>query len=240
MKERRPLRLLTAAVAAIATACLGWAAAGFLEGDHGWLAACAAVLVFYGAVTYGLFAGRLWAPALAQGASLFGAAAFAQSAWALESYTLPVIVGGFSIHLLLGALALLLDDGLSKRQRWSLRFAGAALAPAAFFALAPEQTGGTMVAVLVGAALAWLGALGVARGRTWGVLAALLGAPVLAIAVWYAPELGYFDAQHFMVDQPLLPLMLDVLGLAAAAGALLSVAPFLGPIARFLLRGKAA
>ncbi len=237
MKERRPLRLLTAAVAAIATACLGWAAAGFLDGNHGWFPACAAVLVFYGAVTYGLFAGRLWAPALAQGASLFGAAAFAQSAWALEGF-LPVIVGGLAIHLVLGALALFLDDGLSKRQRWSLRFAGAAIAPATLFALAPEQTGGTMVAVIAGAGLAWLGALGVARGRTWGVLAALVGAPVLATAVWFAPELSYFDAQHFMVDEPLLPLMLNVLGLAAAAGALLSVAPFLGPIGRFLLRGR--
>jgi len=233
MNERRPLRLLTATVAALATGCLGWAAAGFLGANHGWFTACAAVLVFYATLSVGLFTGRLWAPALAMGASLFGAAAFAQSAWALGS-VMPVIVGGFGLHALLGLLALGLDDGLSKRQRWSLRFAGAALAPAAFFALAPEQTGGTMIAVLVGAGLAWLGALGVARGRTWGVLAALIGAPVLATAVWYAPELGYFDAQHFMVDQPLLPLMLDVLGLAAAAGALLSVAPFLGPIARFL------
>lgn len=240
MKERRPLRLLTAAVAAIATACLGWAAVGFLEGNSGWLGACVAVLVFYGAVTYGLFSGRLWAPALAQGASLFGAAAFAQSGWALESYTLPVVVVGFGIHVALGVLALFLDDGVSKRQRWSLRFAGAAIAPATLFALAPEQSGGTMVAVMTGAGLAWLGALGVARGRTWGVLAAFIGAPVLAIAVAYAPELGYFDAQHFMVDQPLLPLMLDVLGLAAAAGALLSVAPFLGPITRFLTRDRTA
>lgn len=236
MNERRPLRLLTAAVAAIAFGCLGWAALGFLEGNSGWLAACAAVLVFYGAVTYGLFAGRLWAPALAQGAALFGAAAFAQSGWALESYTLPVVVVGFAIHAALGALALCLDDGLSTRQRWSLRFAGAAIAPATLFALAPEQSGGTMIAVMTGAALAWLGALGVARGRTWGVLASLVGAPVLAVAVAYAPELGYFDAQHFMVDQPLLPLMLDVLGVTAATGALLSVAPFLGPIARHLTR----
>lgn len=235
MNERRPLRFLTATVAALATGCLGWAAAGFLESNHGWLPACGAVLVFYATLTYGLFSGRLWAPTLAQGAALFGAAAFAQSAWALDSL-MPLISVGIGIHVVLGLLALGLDDGLSKRQRWSLRFAGAAIAPATLFALAPEQAGGTMVAVLVGAGLAWLGALGVARGRTWGLLAAFVGAPVLATAVWYAPELSYFDAQHFMVDQPLLPLMLNVLGLAAAAGALLAVAPYLGPIARFLAK----
>ena len=115
------------------------------------------------------------------------------------------------------ALAAFVRDDFDGRQRLALILASAALVPAGAFALAPEQTGLVMLAVFVGAACMWGGAWGVARGRTWGLLLGLLGAPILGVSVAYAPSTAYFDATHFMVSQPLQPLMLDVLGLVATA-----------------------
>lgn len=237
MEERRALWFVTATVASLALAGMGLALAGFAIGDARWVPAWSAVTVLYAALTAGLFARRAWAPALAQGAALFGVVTFVQSAFALWSL-MPAIAVGLGLHVALGSASLLLPDGLTGRQRWSLRFAGAALAPAALFALAPEQSGAVMATVLGGAGLVWLGTLGVARGRTWGLLAALAGAPLLAIGVWLAPSTSFFFTRHFLVDAPLAPLMLDALGGAAIAGALLAVAPFVRPVARFVARGE--
>ena len=236
MEERPVLRRVTASVASLCVVALGLGVAGFVMGDVGWAPAWGAVTVIYLAIAAGLFADRAWAPALAQGAAIFGVVAFAQSAIVLESL-MPAIAVGLGLHVALGALAPFVPDGLSRRQRWSLRLAGAALTPATLFALAPEQTGTTMATVLGGAALVWLGTLGLARGRTWGLLVALAGAPALAIGVALAPSTSHFVAEHFLVTRPLAPLMLDALGGAAALGAILAVVPFVGPILRFVVRG---
>jgi hypothetical protein len=233
MQHGRTRHLLTALAAGLGLVSTTLVAAGFALSEPSWAVGWSLISLIYAAITYGLCAGRSWAPALAQGAALFGLVAFGQCTIAMACL-LPALVVGLVLHAALLGLSAGLTDGLSGRQRWSLRFAGASLAPAALFAFAPEQAGLVMGAVLGGAGLVWMGTVGLARGRTWGLVAASGGVPMLALGVALAPSRSSFVARHFLVDRPLNPLMLDVVGAAAAGAALLAVAPFAAPVARFV------
>lgn len=203
----------------------------------GWIPAWCGLALLHAIAAWGLTSNKRWARPFALGLGLFGLGAFAQALIVLGA--LPSILVGLTAYAIGVAGAALVRDELDARQRVSLILASAALVPAAGFALAPEQTGGVMLAVIAGATCMWTGAWGVARGRTWGLLLGLLGAPILGVSVAYAPDTAYFDAAHYMVSQPLQPLMLDVLGLVATACAALSVAPYFAGIVRFLRRETA-
>lgn len=205
---------------------------GFFPSNAGWIPAWLGLAALHACASWGLTSRRAWARPFALGLGLFGLGAFAQAAIVLGP--LPSILVGVVAYVVGLALAAFVPDELDARQRTALVLASAALVPAAGFALAPEQSGAVMLAVVIGAACMWTGAWGVARGRTWGLLLGLLGAPILGISVGFAPDTAYFDATHYLVSQPLQPLMLDALGLVATACAAFSVLPYLGGIARFL------
>jgi hypothetical protein len=224
----RATALLTGAIGALALA----AAFGFWANRSEWVLAWVLVSGLYFVAAAGLFAGRPFARPFARGLALFGTGAFIQAFFALGY--MPSIALGLAIHAGLLGATIALPSPLATRQGLSVTLASAALVPAAAYALAPEQNGTVAIAVIVGMTLVWIGTFGVARSRTWGLLVALVGAPILAITIFFAPALSFFAAPHFMVDQPLQPLMLDVLGSVAAAGAILAVLPFVGPMFRFL------
>jgi hypothetical protein len=205
---------------------------GFWESDTDWTLAWVMAAGLYFIAAAGLFQDRPFALPFARGIALFGTGAFLQAFFALGF--MPIIGLGAAVHAVMLLSTAAMPSQLSKRQGLSLTFASAALIPAAGYALAPEQSGTVALAVLGGAALVWLGVFGVARGRTWGLLVALVGAPILATTVFFAPALSFFIAPHFLVSAPLAPLMLDALGSIAALGAILAVLPFFGPMIRFL------
>lgn len=210
---------------------------GLFPANLGWVPAWCGLAMLHAVAAWGLTSGRRWGRPFALGLGLFGLGAFTQALIVLGA--LPSVLVGVGAYVVGLALAAFAHDDLDTRQRFSLILASAALVPAAGFALAPEQTGAVMLAVIAGASCMWAGAWGVARGRTWGLLLGVLGAPILGISVAYAPSTAYFDATHYMVSQPLQPLMLDALGLVATACAMLSVAPYVGGIFRFLRREAA-
>jgi hypothetical protein len=223
-------------LAALVTAAIGAAALttawGFFVNGTDWVLAWTLVAGLYLVAAGGLWAGRPFARPFARGLAIFGTGAFIQAFWAVGY--LPSIAVGFVAHALMLGTTFLVPNALHGRQRLSLILASAGLVPAAAYALAPEQSGTVAISVIAGMALVWLGTLGVARGRTWGLLVALVGAPILAASIFFAPALSYFAAPHFLVEQPLQPLMLDALGSVAALAAILAVLPFVGPMVRFL------
>ncbi|MBW2463366.1 MAG: hypothetical protein JRH11_17075 [Deltaproteobacteria bacterium] len=224
----RATALWTASIGAMSLA----AACGFWESGTDWVLAWGLVAGLYLVAAGGLWAGRPFARPFARGLAIFGTGAFLQAFFALGY--LPSIAVGFVAHAALLAATFALPTTLSARQSLSVTLASAALVPAAAYAFAPEQSGSVAIAVASATAFVWVGAFGVARGRTWGLLLALVGAPILATTVFFAPSLSFFVAPHFLVTQPLQPLMLDVLGSVAALSAILAVLPFVGPMFRFL------
>ena len=74
--------------------------------------------------------------------------------------------------------------------------------------------------------------------KTWGLLAALFGAGLIAVTIASARQVGWLMHPH-----PLLPnenpLALLGLGVAAATFAFGAAVPYLGPIVRFLVREPA-
>lgn len=208
---------------------------GLFPHNAGWVPAWCGLALLHGVAAWGLVADKGWARPFAIGLGLFGLGTFTQAMVVLGA--LPSVLVGLGAYGVGLGLVAFVQDAFDLRQRLALILASAALVPAAGFALAPEQTGGVMLAVIAGAACMWIGAWGVARGRTWGLLLGLLGAPILGVSVMFAPSTAYFDVgDHFLVSQPLQPLMLDVLGSVATACAALSVAPYAAGIARFLRR----
>ncbi len=229
-------RRLASRLCAILTFAIGAAAFttawGFLRNGTDWVLAWCLVGGLYLVAAGGLWTARPFARPFARGLAIFGTGAFIQAFWAVGY--LPSIAVGFAAHALMLASTFFVPNHLHGRQRLSLMLASAGLVPAAAYALAPEQSGTVALSVIVGMSIVWLGTFGVARGRTWGLLVALIGAPILAVSIFFAPSLSYFEAPHFLVEQPLQPLMLDALGSVAALAALLAVLPFVGPMVRFV------
>ncbi|HJL31991.1 MAG TPA: hypothetical protein RMI62_23105 [Polyangiaceae bacterium LLY-WYZ-15_(1-7)] len=229
-----PLERGAAAVALLLAGGAGTLTAGMWPDNGVWLPAWIAATAVYVALAWGLWQGRAWARALGLGVALFGLAGWIE-AWIVAG-TSPTTVAASLAHCAFAPLLFWAPRRVGGRHGFALLAAGAALQPALGFALAPAQSGGTMAAVLAGAGLVVLGAIGVARGRTWGLLGALLGAPVLAAAVFYAPSLGFLTAPH--PHLPANPVMLDLLGALAAGFAALSVAPWVAPMVGFLRGGR--
>jgi len=201
-----------------------------------WLPGWAGAASLYAVAAVGLWMRRAWARPYAIGIGLFGLAAWLQACWAVGLEPFPVV--GAIAHALMLTMLVFVPTTLPGRHRLALVLATAALYPATCFALAPGHAIGTAAAVLSGATLVALGTFGLARGRTWGLLVALLGAPVLGVSIFYAPEVATLSTPHDII--PANAVMLDVLGAAASILASLAVLPFVLPIVRFLLRGETA
>jgi hypothetical protein len=224
-------------VASVVAAALAGAAAAITIGswpaNAEWIPAWSALGILYLACGLALWRDRDWARALTLGVAGWGLGACIEASFALgpSSLTLVATLG----HALLFGLVAILPDALPPRHRWSLTLAAAALPCALAFGFAPQHSLATTIVVVASALTLVAGTAGVARGRTWGLLLALVGAPAVAASVLVTPSTRALRHAH-----PILPhqnaVMIDVLGLCAAGLALAALVPFLGPIARFLRR----
>ncbi len=212
---------------ALAASAIAW---GMVPGNLGWMPAWVGVAALYAVGAAALGQARPWARSLMLGVVLCGLGGWVQSTCVLGFTALTMTAtGGHGLAL---ALLVCTRCSLSGRHRGSLLFCGAALPCAMMFGLAPMQSVTTTAITTVGAGLLFASAVGLARGRTWGVLAALLAGPVLATGAWLAPELISLTAPH-----PLLPpngLLVQLVGVGAVGLAFAAAAPFLAPIVRFV------
>lgn len=139
------------------------------------------------------------------------------------------------LALVAAVLALVLPKCMSWRHACAVGFAAAAVKGALWFSLVPFQSVVVAVLTLLGAVTVFASAVAVARGRTWGLLAALVGALTIAVATRLAPASMPLAATHSWLPNgtAVNP------GLAGFQTALLAaVAPmlYLLAMARFLLR----
>ncbi len=229
-------------VAAVATLLLSAAAAmfayGSLQANLVWLPAWIALSALYTVAGVGVWRAEPWAPSLTLGVVLWGGLAWTQSMFGLGVNPLTVTAAGG--HWAAVALLAVTPSMLERRHRVSLAMAGAALPGAVLFGLAPMQTLTVSAVLMVGTALLFAMAMGIARGRTWGLLAAGLAVPMIVAGVVLAPATVGMEGPH-----PMLPawvqfrgvLLLRFVGVVAASLAFASVLPFFGPIVRFV-RGR--
>jgi hypothetical protein len=231
--SRVPLVVHLAAGTAVALAiCAGVITAGLFPQNGDWGPAWIGLTLLYGAGAVALWQRRPWAREFMLGVAGWGLCAWIDAVAVLgfSSLTVSATVG----HALMVGLAALVPASLSRRHSWSLLLASAALPCGIAFGLAPEQSLGMASAMLGGTGLLLVGAIGLARGRTWGLLTQLAGAPLVAFAAFYAPRIAWLEASH-----PMLPdngILLSFVGMCAAALALASFVPFAGPVVRHLRR----
>ncbi|MGH1346880.1 MAG: hypothetical protein ACRBN8_35255 [Nannocystales bacterium] len=206
-----------------------------------WLAAWTAASALYTVVGAGLWRRTPWARSLGLGVVLWGLLAWVQSMFAGLGFH-PLLLGIVGGHAVVAALLALCECGLEPRHRWSLLLAGAALPGALMYGFAPLADPQTRVMLVGGAGLLFAMAVGLSRGRTWGLLAALPAVPMLCTGAFVAPAVVPISLMHPLLAADLMPhgvLMLRFLGVSAAVLACASVLPFAGPVARFL-RGTPA
>lgn len=231
--------VLTAVVVALSV--------GYAESSPVWMLALLAVAGVFGTVGVLLWRGVAWAAPLGLGLTSYAAVAWGQSSvalgvcttndpWGSTFLTCALLCGGC-----VAAFGLLwfIPRTMSIRHGASVAFAGAALTPSVTFALAPGQETSVAIAMLAGAAVLVAGALGLARGRTWGLLLNLLGAGIVSVGVAFAPWLGQLPGGHPWLSQSG-SLLVNVIGVSAATLALLSSSLYAGPILRFVLGSGAS
>lgn len=213
---------------------------GTLDMGGAWLPAWGAASALYTIAAVGLWRRTPWARSLTLGVVTWGLVAWVQSAIACLG-GLPLVMGVIGGHVVAVGLLLLTPCGLERRHRISLVLAGAALPGSMMFGLAPLQDPMTRVLLVGGATLLFAMSVGLARGRTWGLLAGLLAVPMLATGAFIAPSTVSIALMHPLLPEGHAPngvLLLRVLGVTSATMALASVVPFMGPIARFVRRAS--
>ena len=152
---------------------------------------------------------------------------------------MTLVLGVIGGHVVSVGLLLASPCGLARRHRISLVLAGAALPGALMFGLAPLQDLATRVMLVGGAGLLFSMSVGLARGRTWGLLAGIFAVPMLATGAFVAPPTVSIAFMHPLLPEGSMPggvLLLRLLGVTSAALALASVVPFVGPVVRFVSR----
>lgn len=147
---------------------------------------------------------------------------------------MPLMLWGVVGHGVWTASLLFVPRRVSRRNGVAVALAGAAIPCALMYGLAPQQDPWTTVGMLTGAGLVLTSALGVSRGRTWGLLLAPLGAVAVGSTVASSPRCGCLTDGH-----PLLPeagLAITALGVAAAVLATLAFLVYVAPMVRFVRR----
>ncbi len=206
-----------------------------------WLPAWTAASALYTVVGAGLWRRTPWARSLGLGVVLWGLLAWVQSMFAGLGFQ-PLLLGIVGGHAVVACLLAIAPCDLQPRHRWSLLLAGAALPGALMYGFAPLADPQTRVMLVGGAALLFTMAVGLARGRTWGLLAALPAVPMLCTGAFVAPAVVPIALMHPLLCADVMPqgvLLLRFLGVSAAVLACASVLPFAGPVARFF-RGTPA
>lgn len=212
-----------------------------------WYPAFAAMFGMYFLAFFGVAAHWFWGRWVAIGLGTWGTTIAVWGAITQRSLELPLVILGVT-H---GLIALLLmgksmgahyedradwrarfgldDDGV-RRLRRSVTRAASSLPAIVLFVLSPRQDEGAALL-----AVALLGVGGLLLGRTVAVFAlAAAAVGAFALATFGAhPQLTVLDTHALGI-----PVDLQMLGVYASVALAASVAPFLGPIARFLRGGE--
>jgi hypothetical protein len=139
-----------------------------------------------------------------------------------------------------------LDEQGVLRVRRSVTRAASSLPALIMFALAPREGQDALGMAVVDASAVFFAMVGVsalvgllATRRTWTVLAlGMAGVATLGTSIFSDAELW---SAHSYLDPAAVPhatYALHLLGLYAGLALLASISPFLGPLARFVLRGR--
>lgn len=227
------LSRLAAVAAAGLAACAGVITAGMVPDNADWAPAWVGLSLLYVVGSVALWQGRAWAREFMLGVGGWGLCAWldATAVLGVHELTVSATLG----HAALVGLAAFVPAQLTRRHSWSLLLASAALPCGVAFGLAPEQSLSLATTMLLGTGLLLTGAIGLARGRAWGLLVQIAGAPLVALAAIEAPTVAWLEASHpWMPDNGIL---LSFVGMCAAALAAASFVPFAGPIARHLRKG---
>lgn len=223
-----------AATIVVALSCVAATVAfGTVELGAQWLPAWVAASALYTIAGVGLWRGAPWARSLTVGVLFWGLLAWVQSAIACLGAPplLLAVIGGHAVALLAAKFT---PCTLERRHRISMLLAGAAVPGALFFGLAPLQDPTTRLLLVGGATLLFLMTVGLARGRTWGLLFGLAAAPLLVTAAFVAPAMLDISQMLPLLEQPRGFLMMRFVGVVCAVLAVGCVLPFVGPAVRFV------
>lgn len=187
------------------------------------------------AVVYVLVAAALWrehpASRPAGLALALGGLVCSAQGWVVAGPS-PLMIGGVAGHALWSMAVLLTPRRLSRRQASAIFLASASVPCAIIYGLAPQQDLAAMLGMLAGAMLVLGSAVGISRGRTWGLLLAPVGAIAICTTVAGAPQCGCLADAHPMLPQAGLAVM--AMGVAAAVLSTVAFAVYVAPIVRFL------
>jgi hypothetical protein len=209
----------------------------------GWGTCYWALTAVYGLGFFALVAGYFWARWYAMGLGLYGAVVGIVGLFYLGWEPILVFYGG--THL--GAAAVLFGSGMAKRfdgrQDWRQRFhldedgvnrlgkavlrLGLSLPFMITYALAPKEGMGSLA--LLGVGLAGAGLWGLVRMRSWGVLALVGSAGAVVGSLFSTAHLTH-ATRGWSIDLLALGTVSAILVAAAAA-------PFVVPMARYVIRG---
>ncbi len=234
-------RTLLGRIAAVATATLAAGSvlvtAGMWPLNAEWMPAFVGLVGLYAVLTYGLWTGRSWSRFTAMGVSIWGLACFLEASIFLG--IVPLTLTGLALHALVLIFAgLMRAEAFDRRHAFALVMASAAVPSALIYGLAPQHDWLTTAGVLGGAGVVVAATAGLGRGKTWGLLAALFGAGLIAVTIAFARHVGWLVHPHPILPNEN-PLALLGLGVAAATFAFGAAVPYLGPIVRFLVRDPA-
>jgi hypothetical protein len=212
---------------------------------EGWQACFTALALVYGLGFFGVVAGYFWARWYAIGLGISGLVSAAISMWQIGMEPVLMFYGG--THAAISALLWGVDmaKGFDGREEWRARFhldeaatnklgkavirLGISLPYVVMYGLAPREDAGAALLALAGLGLVAFGTWALFSLRTWGI-AALVGAAIVLVAAAPATPFAVALTGSYGV----------AVGLAGAAGITLllaAVAPFAGPMFRFLRDG---
>lgn len=200
--------------------------------DASWIPAWSAIAVLYTALAVVIWQRRPFARSMALGVCLAGLISSVQGL--MVAGPQPILLLGAVGHGLWTVALLAARTDLDRRHQAALACAGAAVPCAVMFGLAPQQEPITTLGVFVGAALVVACTIGLAKGKTWGLLIAPLASAAVILSVGHATGAGHLSAPHPMLPDN--PIALTALGVSAAILCAMSFVFYLGPLVRFLRR----
>lgn len=200
--------------------------------DSSWIPAWSAIAVLYTALAVVVWQRRPFARSMALGVCLAGLIAAVEGL--IVAGPQPLMIWGTAGHAAWTVALMLARTDLDRRHQASLACAGAAVPAAVMFGLAPQQEPITTLGVFVGAALVLTSMVGLAKGKTWGLLVAPIASAAVALSVGYATRAGHLSAPHPMLPEN--PIALTALGVSAAILCAMAFGFYMGPLVRFLKR----
>jgi hypothetical protein len=216
--------------------------------DPAWTTCFTALAGAYGLAFFSVVAGYFWARWYAIGLGLSGVASAAISMWQVGMEPVLLFYGG--THAAIAALlwGAGMARGFDGREEWRARFhldesatnrlgkavirLGISLPYVIMYGLAPREGAGATLLAAAGLGLVALGTWALFSLRTYGVVALAGAAGLFLLAAPATPAIVALNNGYGLA-----------VGLIGAAGVTLliaAVAPFVGPMARYLATGRRA